>query len=178
LTPADRENRLYIEAARLEVTMRAGIIALSLLLAGSAPGFAQGRSQPAPADGFSWRAAPPTLPKGAQMAVISGDPAKKGPFVVRLKLPANYAIPPHQHPTAEQVTVLYGAFNAGMGDKLDKRKGKPYARGESMTIPAKTNHYAWTSSETVLQVKGTGPFAMTYVDPADDPSKPPPAQTN
>ncbi len=168
--------------------MRAGIIALSLLLAAplltaplltdGAPALAQSRSQPSSGDVFAWRDAPPILPKGAQMAVISGDPAKTGPFVIRLKLPTNYVIPPHQHPTSEQVTVLYGAFNAGMGDKLNKRKGKPYARGDSMTLPAKTNHYAWTSSETVVQVKGTGPFAMTYVDPADDPSTPPPTQTN
>jgi len=36
---------------------------------------------------------------------------------------------------------------------------------------AKVGHYAWTSSETVVQVHGQGPFAITYVNPADDPSK-------
>jgi len=158
--------------------MRAGIIAFFLLLVWGASAVAQRAAPAAGTDQLAWSPAPPSVPKGAQMAVISGDPGKKGPFVIRLKLPANYVIPPHQHPTAEQVTVLYGAFNAGMGDKLNKRKGKPYARGDVMTIPAKTNHYSWTSSETVIQVKGTGPFAMTYVDPADDPSKPPPTQTN
>lgn len=158
--------------------MRAGIVAVFLLLAGSAPVFAQGRAAPPGADQFTWQAAPPVLPKGAQMAVVSGNPGKKGPFVLRLKLPANYVVPPHQHPTAEQITVLYGAFNAGMGDKLDKRKGKLYGRGASLTVPAKTTHYAWTSSETVIQVAGTGPFAMTYADPADDPSKPPAPATN
>jgi len=33
------------------------------------------------------------------------------------------------------------------------------------------NHYAWTDGETVVQVHGQGPFAITYVNPADDPSK-------
>jgi hypothetical protein len=155
--------------------MRAGIIALSLLLAGWAPAFAQSRTQPATGGGFAWGDAPPILPKGAQMAIISGNPAKKGPFVIRLKLPPNYVIPPHQHPTAEQINVLYGAFNTGMGDKFNKRMGKLQERGAYIAIPAKTSHYAWTSSETVLQVQGTGPYTMTYVDPADDPSKPPAA---
>ena len=122
-------------------------------------------------DDLKWGPAPAVFPKGAQMAVLSGDPGKKGPFVIRLKLPANYVIPPHQHPTAEQLTVLYGAFNAGMGDKLDKTRTKTLERGAYLPVPAKTNHYAWTSSETVVQVKGTGPFLIDYVNPADDPSK-------
>ena len=151
--------------------MRAGVIALSLLLAGGSPAFAQSRTAAPGANQFAWREGPPVLPKGAQMAVVSGDPGKKGPFVIRLKLPANYVIPPHQHPTAEQLTVLYGAFNAGMGDKLDKTRTKTLERGAYLPVPAKTNHYAWTSSETVVQVKGTGPFLIDYVNPADDPSK-------
>ena len=37
-------------------------------------------------NGIKWAAAPPALPKGAQIAVLSGDPGKEGPFVIRLKL--------------------------------------------------------------------------------------------
>jgi len=69
---------------------------------------------------IKWGPAPPSLPAGAQFAVISGDPSKAGPFVVRLKLPTNYQVPAHHHPTTENVTVLSGDFHAGMGDKLDK----------------------------------------------------------
>ena len=68
-----------------------------------------------------WGPAPPVLPKGAQIAVLSGDPFKPGPYVLRLKLPAGYQIPAHHHPTTENVTVLSGQFYAGMGDKLDKK---------------------------------------------------------
>ena len=32
------------------------------------------------------------------------------------------------------------------------------------------NHYAWTASEAIVQVHGQGPFVITYVNPADDPS--------
>src|SRR5437868_9947201 len=154
--------------------MRAGIIALSLLLAGAAPVLAQNRSQPAPNDAFTWRAAPPSLPKGAQMVVVSGDPAKKGPFVIRLKLPPNYVVPPHRHPTAESLTVLYGVLNVGMGEKLDKTRTKRYERGDHLSIPANAPLYVLTGSQTIVQLNGTGPYAMDYVDPANDPSKPPP----
>jgi quercetin dioxygenase-like cupin family protein len=155
--------------------MRAGIIALSILLAGSAPVLAQSRSQPSPADGFTWRDAPAALPKGAQMAVVSGNPAKKGPFVVRLKLPPGYVIPPHRHAMAENVTVLYGTLNLGMGEKLDRTRTTQYARGDHFSIPANKPHYALAGSQTVIQLNGTGPYAIDYVDPANDPTKLPPA---
>ncbi len=29
---------------------------------------------------------------------------------------------------------------------------------------------AWATGETVVQVHGTGPFAIKYVNPADDPA--------
>jgi hypothetical protein len=38
------------------------------------------------------------------------------------------------------------------------------------------NHYARAQGHTVVQVSGMGPFAMTYVNPADDPSKKPAAK--
>jgi hypothetical protein len=30
-------------------------------------------------------------------------------------------------------------------------------------------HYAWTKSGAVVQVHGTGPFVLNYVNAADDP---------
>ena len=123
------------------------------------------------ADSIKWGPAPPSLPKGAQLAVLSGDPASDGPFVVRVKLPAGYQVAAHNHPTTENVTVLSGTFNIGMGDKLDTQKGQLLHTGGFAEAAAKMNHYAWTSGETVVQVHGQGPFAITYVNPADDPSK-------
>jgi quercetin dioxygenase-like cupin family protein len=79
---------------------------------------------PMNADAMKWSAAPPVLPQGAQMSVISGDPSKDGLYVVRLKMPANYKIPAHSHPTTEYVTVISGSFHVGMGDKLDETKGQ------------------------------------------------------
>jgi quercetin dioxygenase-like cupin family protein len=154
--------------------MRAAIIASSVLLAGLLSGGGPGLAKEATPDPFVWQAAPPSLPKGAQMAVVSGDPAKKGPFVVKLKLPANYVIPPHRHPAPENITVLYGTLNVGMGEKLDKTRTKRYERGDYLSLPANAPHYALTGNQTIIQLNGTGPYAIAYVDPANDPSKPPP----
>jgi len=118
-----------------------------------------------------WGAAPPTLPKGAQAAILEGNPAESGPFTLRLKFPANYKIPPHSHPAIEHVTVLSGTFNVGMGDRWDESKGKALPVGSFAVMPPKMNHFAWTGQETVIQLHGTGPWGITYVNPADDPSK-------
>ena len=73
---------------------------------------------------LKWGPAPPGLPPGSQVAVVAGDPSQDGPYVIRAKLPPGYKIPPHNHPTAENVTVLSGTFHIGMGDTLDTKKGK------------------------------------------------------
>lgn len=152
--------------------MRIGPMALAVLLTGPLPVFAQANHADLVAGPslVKWGPAPPVLPKGAQFAVLSGDPSKAGLYVIRLKLPANYQIPAHHHPTMENVTVLSGSFHAGMGDKIDRRKAQEFKPGGFASLPANMNHYAWASRETIVQVHGEGPFAITYVNPADDPS--------
>ena len=120
---------------------------------------------------MKWAAAPAVLPKGAEIVVLSGDPFKEGPYVLRLKMPSGYKIPAHNHPTTEYVTVISGNLHIGMGDKLDEKKGSQMTAGGYGEAPAKMNHYAWASSPTVVQIHGQGPFAITYVNSADDPSK-------
>ena len=120
---------------------------------------------------IQWGPAPPVIPPGAQLAVIAGDPSKEGLFTIRLKLPAGYKVPAHHHPTDEYVTVISGDFRAGLGDKLDMDKGMSMKAGAFVAMPAGMNHYAWTPEETVVQIAGPGPFAIIYVNPADDPSK-------
>jgi quercetin dioxygenase-like cupin family protein len=121
---------------------------------------------------IKWGDAPPVFPKGAKMAVLYGDPSKAGElFIVRLKMPAGYKIPAHWHPTDENVTVVSGTFNMGMGDKLDPAKTKAFPAGSFAVAPAKVNHFALAKKEAIVEVSAIGPFAMTYVNPADDPSK-------
>jgi quercetin dioxygenase-like cupin family protein len=121
-------------------------------------------------DGIKWGDAPPVFNKGAKMAVLYGDPSKSGLFIVRLKVPANYKIMPHTHPTDENVTVVSGSFAVGMGDKLDP-KAKAMPAGSFFSMPANMHHYAFSTKETIVEVSAMGPFQITYVDPKDDPSK-------
>ena len=122
-------------------------------------------------DAIKWGDAPPSLPKGSKLAVLYGDPSKDGMFVIRAKLPANYRIPAHSHPTDEVVTVLSGTLMVGMGDKLVAASAKPFPAGSLIVAPAKTNHFVLTKQPVVIEVSAMGPLAFTYVNPADDPSK-------
>ena len=122
-------------------------------------------------DKIQWGPAPPIFQPGAQFAVIAGDPSKAGPYIVRLKLPDGYKIMPHWHPTTENVTVISGEFHAAMGDKFDESSMGTLPPGSVAVMPPHHNHYAMAKGETVVQVNGTGPFKLTYVNPADDPTK-------
>jgi quercetin dioxygenase-like cupin family protein len=115
--------------------------------------------------------APPAFPAGAEMAVLQGDPSKPGEiFTVRLRLPKGYILPPHRHPTDENVTVISGAFQVGIGDVFDAHALLPTLHeGGFITAPANVSHFAQTKGRTVVQVHAIGPFEMTYVNPADDP---------
>jgi hypothetical protein len=146
---------------------RLALLAVSTLLTASATATATG----AQAKGMKWMdAAGAGLPAGAQLAVVSGDPAKAGPFVIRAKFPANYTVPPHHHPADEVVRVVSaGTLSYGMGDKLDKANVGSLAKGYHVTMAAGMNHYVFTSDPLEVQVSGTGPFQIVYVDPKDDP---------
>jgi hypothetical protein len=113
----------------------------------------------------------PSLPPGAKIAVIEGPMNEAVPFTIRLKFPANYSIPAHWHPAVERVTVLSGTFHMGTGDKLDSQKAMPLNPGDMMIMQPKTSHFAWTKDEVVVQLNGTGPWGVTYINPADDPRK-------
>jgi quercetin dioxygenase-like cupin family protein len=113
----------------------------------------------------------PSLPPGAQITVIEGPMNEAKPFTARLKFPANYRIPAHSHPAIEHVTVISGTFNMGAGDKLDQAKTKALTPGSVAIMQIGTNHFAWTSEETIVQIHGVGPWDVKYVDPAEDPRK-------
>lgn len=121
---------------------------------------------------LQWAPAPPGLPQGARATVLSGNPAQKGTFVMRLEPQQdNYQIKPHTHPTDEYLTVIQGTFHAGMGGQFDKAKAKEFPQGSFIVMPANQAHYAWADKGTVIQVQGRGPFVIKYVNPADDPRR-------
>jgi quercetin dioxygenase-like cupin family protein len=117
----------------------------------------------------TWSDAPASLPRGAKIAVLEGDPDKEGPFVFRARLPDGYRIPPHTHPKVERITVISGTFNVGMGDKFDPTKTQAMPAGTYGFWPAGMQHFVWAKGETVIQFHGTGPWSLIYVNPMDDP---------
>jgi hypothetical protein len=126
-------------------------------------------TSPAQAKGLKWVDAG-MLPSGAKMAVVKGDPGKAGDFTIRIRMPANYTVPPHKHPTDEVVRVVSaGKLNYGMGDKLDKSNAGALEKGYHVTMKADMNHWVFTTDPVEVQVNGTGPFQITYADPKDDP---------
>ena len=111
----------------------------------------------------------PSLPPGAKISVLEGPMNEAVPFTIRLMLPADYKVPAHWHPAIEHVTVISGTFNMGTGDKLVRSATKPLLAGSIAIMQPKTNHFAWTTEETIIQVHGVGPWGINYVNPADDP---------
>jgi quercetin dioxygenase-like cupin family protein len=123
-----------------------------------------------------WGPAPPALPAGAQAAVLTGDPSKAGgQYVIRAKLPDGYVVPPHWHPTDENVTILQGALIVGKGEKIERSTTSKYPKGHELTagsymrMPKEARHWAVAKGETIIQVHGVGPFDITYVNASDDP---------
>lgn len=120
-------------------------------------------------DKITWGTAPPSLPAGARLAVLEGDRSKPGLFAMRLWMPDGYKIPPHTHPAVEHVTVVMGTFHVGMGARFDKSTGHKLPTGSFAFLAPKMQHFAWSEGDTVIQLHGTGPWQINYINPADDP---------
>lgn len=118
---------------------------------------------------IKWVEGPASLPPGAKLALLEGDPKKEGPFTMRLKVPDGYKISPHTHPAIEHVTVISGTAYFGMGEKFDQSAARELPAGGFIFMPAGMKHFAWMKGETVVQVHGVGPWQIVYVNPADDP---------
>jgi len=118
---------------------------------------------------LKWGPGPASLPPGAKLAILSGHPGKKGPYVMRAKLPDGYKVPPHWHPTDENVTVLKGILLIGRGETFDPAKVDELPAGSFMRMPKGMRHFAMAKGESILQVHGIGPFEINYVNQAYDP---------
>jgi len=141
------------------------VLSMFVLAAGTAAAQTPAMTPPP----LKWGPAPAVFPAGAQMAVLQGDPGSASQFTVRLRFPAGYRIAPHTHPTDENVTVISGSFQVGMGKTFDTKSMMTLPAGGFVTAPANGAHYALARTATVVQVHAIGPFSLTYVNPADMP---------
>jgi mannose-6-phosphate isomerase-like protein (cupin superfamily) len=109
----------------------------------------------------------PGFPKGAEIVLLRGDLSKAEPYTLRFKFPDNFVVPAHWHTTDEEVTVLSGTLNVGMGDVVDKAQSTALTAGGFQVVPAMAHHYVWSTGETVIQLDGMGPRTTTFVNPAE-----------
>jgi len=148
-----------------------GLLAGSLLSVATlmmpALSLAQGHAMVTP-EQLIWK---PLIP-GVEMAVVSGDPDKKGGlYVIRIRATNEVRVPPHWHPTDEHVTVLAGSFWMGHGDKYDAAKLTELKPGGHFLTPARLPHFGLHSAGNVVEVYGEAPFVYTFVNPEDDPNR-------
>lgn len=107
----------------------------------------------------------PGFPAGAKRAVLHGNPAGTGDYVMRLQFPDGFQVPVHWHSKAEHVTVLSGTFNIGMGGTFDTDQLRTYQPGDFVYMPARSPHYATASGVTTVQLHGIGPFQLNLGTP-------------
>jgi quercetin dioxygenase-like cupin family protein len=157
---------------RLSALVAASTAALSILAFTAPTHAADARHHTVtPASAVQWGPAPPSLPPGAQAAVLFGNPTKEGPFVLRLKFPAGFEIPPHRHSKDEYLTVIAGGFALVAGETLDRSAVRPLPPASFVHLPAGMPHAARAEVETIVQINGVGPFDVIYLDPDDDPRR-------
>jgi hypothetical protein len=116
-------------------------------------------------DEMKWQSQGVLAAPGLEQANLVGDPAKPGPYTIRIRFPKGYRIPPHTHPDAREVTILSGIYSTGYGERFDPANLKVLPAGSFYTEPANMPHYIEIKQDVVLQVSGTGPSGRKYVNP-------------
>ncbi len=116
-------------------------------------------------ESINWGDAPPSLPAGAKVFILEGNPMQEGIFTMRVKFPPYYKLPAHTHPKDERVTVLEGAVYVGFGNAMDTANAQKFSVGSYYLNPVNEAHYVFTGEEGVIfQVTGLGPWGLEYID--------------
>ena len=104
--------------------------------------------------------------RGAQNAVVVGDPSKPGFYMVYTKwTKGNHFSRPHFHPNDRYIVVLQGTWWVGTGPKFDPEHGTvPMPAGSFVTHFGKQVHWDGAKDEdAVLLIMGEGPATSTQV---------------
>jgi hypothetical protein len=107
----------------------------------------------------------PVDARGAQNAVVVGDPAKPGFYAVYTKwTKGNHFSRPHFHPNDRYIVVLQGTWWVGSGPKFDPATTTPMPAGSFVTHFGKQVHWDGAKDEdAVLLIMGEGPATSTLV---------------
>lgn len=110
------------------------------------------------------------FPPVVRLAVLIGDPAKPGPYVIRVRVPMGTRLMPHKHPEDRIYTVISGVFYIGLGERFDENRLSAFTPGSVIVLPGGQPHFHWAKSgEYISQVSAIGPLGLEYVNAADDP---------
>jgi quercetin dioxygenase-like cupin family protein len=114
-----------------------------------------------------------SIPPGAQMIVVYGNPKEKGPYIFRVKFPAGYKVPAHKHEDGRTVTVLQGNYWSGVGEKYEQDKLTKFTPGSFYTTASGVPHFSWAETDVIIQEMGEGPISnpIEYIDASLDPRK-------
>ena len=114
-------------------------------------------------DKLMWKPSPRVA--GVENADLVGDSTKQGPYVQRVRFPANFKVQPHTHPEDRTYTIISGTWYVGWGDKFDEAKLIALPAGSFYTEPANVPHFVATKGEpVVVQLSGVGPTATKMLD--------------
>lgn len=148
--------------------LAAGLCMGNLALAGGTPPYeGEGHIMIEPSE-LTWKPVG-SMAEGAEIAVLEGDMSSGEPFTIRLRLPADYDIAPHTHPAYERVTVLSGTFHFAHGRDFDRSEARALPTGSLAIMAPGEPMFGHTEEETVIQLHGTGPWGIEYINPEDDP---------
>ena len=118
---------------------------------------------------LDWRPFP-AFPPSVRLAVVVGQPAQPGPYVIRVKVPHDVKLMPHTHPEDRVYTVLSGVFYVGLGNEFNPDSLEAYPPGTVLVLPGNMPHFHWArSGEYISQITAMGPLGIEYVEPTDDP---------
>ena len=104
--------------------------------------------------------------RGAQNAVVVGDPGKPGFYMVYTKwTKGNHFSHPHFHPNDRYIVVLQGTWYVGSGTKFDPEHGTvAMPAGSFVTHYGKQVHWDGAKDQdAVLLIMGEGPATSTEV---------------
>lgn len=122
-----------------------------------------------PAQDIKWGPAPASIPGGRRGCSALRRSQQGRSVLPSPQVAERLCHSSHTHPKPEIVTVITGTFRLAMGENADKSKGQALPAGTFFVLPPGMAHFALADEDTVIQLNSTGPWGLTYVNPADDP---------
>jgi len=108
--------------------------------------------------GMNWSLQGGLALPGLEQVNLVGDPARPGPYTVRLKFPKGF-----------RIALLSGTHATGYGETFNVTNLKILPAGSFYTEPANVPHYIAIMEDAVLQVSGMGPSGRKLINPSDNP---------